>query len=388
LAGYYHERYEVSQDPQDIRSSIEKSSEVERRTTADDPIRPDALLPLAKAYYIYNYHDPQPENLEFTIKYSWEASNLYPIGHPSRAESLVVLSVALYGRYQASLDRGNFQPPQKDLDDAIASSVAALGLFPLGDSRLPYTHSQLSTFLFARYQRQRGLDDLRQSVHHARLVSVYLAPEQRPESLIHLGYLLTHLSHDPKNLTELAKCSREALELLSPDDHRRPAAIHNLVTASHRMYVTLNSAGHLDEAIGYNRQLLHLLPYGSAPWYSQLQLHRNLLGYRWNERQVDADFVEMTESAREVAAMESQSYHGPFHPPQTPFSASAILPGEPPTARSYYPLRHRSPGPYYYDDSSISVAGSDYASTGSEKMGIMATELEVNRALSAVLPHN
>lgn len=374
LAGYYHERYEVSQDPQDIKLSIEKSSDVERRTTIDDPIRPDVLFILAKAYYIYHYQDPRPENLGSAIKYSSEAATLCPAGHPSRAETLVILSMALYDRYQESLNRGYFQPLQKDLDDAIVNSIAAIDLFPPDDPRLPHSHTQLSVSLFARYQGQRGLNDLRRSVHHARLASVLLAPEKQPEPLIHLGCLLTHLSHDPQSLTELARCSREALDLLPPDDHRRPGAIHNLVTASHRMYVTLNSTAHLDEAIDYNRQLLRLLPYGSAPWFSQLQLHRNLLEYRWNERQLNVDLVEMTEAAREIVAMEPRNYHGHYYPPQPsiPPSSTYNAPSGGPSAvrpSGYHSPRHWSPGPYHYDNSAISVAGSDCASSGSVKTG-------------------
>ncbi|KAF9652316.1 kinase-like protein [Thelephora ganbajun] len=374
LAGHYCERHEISQDPRDIRLSIEKGSDVERRTTTGDPIRPDALLILAKAHHAYYGRDPQQEDLEAVIRYSSEAATLYPSGHPVRAETLVVLSVALHDRYQASLGRGDSQPPYNDLDDAISNSATVIDILSLSDPRLPYSHTRLSAFLFARYQRTRSLNDLRQSVHHARLASADLTPEKRPESLIYLGHLLTHLSPNSQTLTELAKCSREALDLLPPGDYRGIGAIHNLVTASHRMYVTLNSAGHLDEAIDYNRQLLRLLSYGSRPRHLQLQLHHNLLEYRLNERQIDVDFAEMVDTAREIAEAESQSYHDHYYSaqPSMPPSSTPETPSNGPSIAppfEYRPPQHWSPRPYYYDDSAISLTGSTYTSTDSVETG-------------------
>lgn len=369
LAGYYYERHEVSQDPHDIKLSIEKSSVVEQRTTKDDPIRPDALLILAKAHHVCYCRDLQPENLESAIKYSSEAVTLCPVGHPFRVETHAMLSVALYDRYQTSLGGGDFQLRRNDLDDAISNFSAAIDLFSPDDPRLPYSHTKLSTFLFARYQRQKSLGDLQQSVHHARLAAMDRAPEERPGALVHLGHLLTYLSHDPQTLTEIAKCSREALELLPPDDHQRAGAIHNLVTASHRMYVTLNSAAHLDEAIEYNRQLLRFLPYGPGPMCSQLQLHRTLLEYRLNERQLDVDYTEMASVIREITAMESRNHYGHYHSVQVSTRPSRA----PDTVREVSsiarPPRHWSPRPSYYDDSAVSVAGSDYTATGSVETG-------------------
>lgn len=383
LAGYYHKRHEVSQDSQDIKLSIEKSSDVEQRTTEDDPIRPDALLILAKAHHVYYCKDLQPGNLESAIKYSSEAATLYPVGHPSRVETLVILSVALFDRYQTSLSRGDFQPPYDDLDDAISNLIAAIDLFPSGHPRLPYSRTKLSTFLFTRYQRQKNLDDLRQSIHHARLVSTNRAPGKSPEALIYLGHLLTHLSPDSKTLTEITKCSREALELLPHNDYQRPGAIRNLVTASHRMYVTLNSAAHLDEAIEYNRQLLRLLPYDSEQRYHQLQLHRNLLEYRLNEKQIDGDFVEMGDTAREIAAAEPQTHYGYYPSVQPPtLTRPPPMPNAPQGIPSiirpfeYRPRQHWSPKPYYYDDSVVSVAGSDCTATGSMETGVYGNTSE------------
>ena len=374
LAGHYYERHEISKDPHDINLSIEKSSDVERRTTADNPIRPDALLILAKAHHADYNHDPRQGNLDAVIKYSSEAARLYPGGHPVRAETLVVLSVALHDRYQASIGRGDSQPPRNDLDDAIHNATTAADLFLPGHPKLPYSRTKLSTFFFTRYQRQRSLDDLRQSIHHARLASVDLTVERRSESLVYLGHLLTHLSHDSRTLTELAKCSREALDLLPPDDDRRIGAIHNLVIASHRMYVTVNSAAHLDEAIDYNRQLLRLLQYGSEPRYSQLRLHHNLLEYRWSERRLDVDFAEMIDTTREISEAESQIYYGGYRsvpPPTPPPPAPNIPAGMSPTARvfEYRPPQHWSPRPYYYDDSAVSLAESNHTTSYSVETG-------------------
>ena len=374
MAGHYYERYEISQDTNDIELSIEKSSTVERRTTAGDPIRPDALIILAKAYCVYYSRNPQQGSLEAVIRYSSEAAGLCPSNHPLRAETLTVLSVALYDRYQASLGRQDSQPSHADLDNAISNFTMAIDLIPPGDPRLPDSHIKLSLFLFARYQRLKNLSDLRQSVHHSRLASTSLAPDKRPESLVYLGNLLTHLSHDSQTLTELAKCSREALDLLPPDDHRRTGAIHNLVVASHRMYVTLNSAAHLDEAIYYNRQLLRLLPYGSEPRYPQLRLHLTLLGYRWNEKCLEVDFAEIADIARELEEVDSQNYYDhiyssqpPTPPPSTSDTPSNGTPIVPPF--EYRPPQHWSPRPYYYDDSAISVAGSTYTATSSMETG-------------------
>ena len=374
LAGYYYERHEVSRDLRDIELSIEKSSDVEQRTSEDDQFRPDALLILAKAHHVYYCRNLQPENLESAIKHSSEAATLCPVGHPFRAESLIILSVALHDRYQTSLSWGGFQAPHNDLDDAISGFSDAIELIPSDDPRLPHSHAKLSTFLFARYQRQKSLNDLRQSVHHARLASTGCALERRPEALIHLGHLLTYLSHDAQTLTELAKCSREALDLLPPNDFQRTGAIHNLVTASHRMYVTLNSVAHLDEAIDYNRLLLRLLPYGSEPRRSQLQLHHTLLEYRLNEKQLEVDYVEMINAAREIAMGESQSHRGYRHPAQ-PSARPPPIPGiprdNPPIAPPprHRPPQHWSPRPYYYDDSAISATDSDHTTTSSVETG-------------------
>lgn len=375
LAGYYYERHEILQDPNDIKLSIEKSSDVERRTTADDPIRPDALLILAKAHHIDYSRDPQQGNLEAVIGYSSEAARLYPSDHPARAETLIVLSVALYDRYQAHLRRGDSQLPHNDLDDAISNSTVAMDLFPSDDPRLPFSRTKLSTFFFARYQLQKKLNDLRQSIHYARLASEDLTADKRSESLIYLGHLLTHLSHDSQTLTELVKCSRDALDLLPPDDYRRTGAIHNLVIASHRMYVTLNSAPHLDKAIDYNRQLLRLLSIRSEPRYSQLRLHHNLLEYRWNERQLDVDFAEMNDTAREISKEESRSYYDNYYPAQLPTPLPPPTSGIPPDRHSitrtfeYRPPQHWSPRPYYYDDSAVSLTGSTYTTTDSMETG-------------------
>ena len=370
LAGYYYERHEISQDPQDIKLSIEKSSDVEQRTTADDPIRPDVLLILAKAHHLYYCRYLQPENLESAIKYCSEAVTLCPIDHPFRVETLLILSAALYDRYQTTPSLGNFQLPRSDLDNAISNSIAAIDLLQSGDPKLPDSRTKLSTFLFARYQRQKNLCDLQQSVHQARLASIDHISEKQPEALTHLGHLLTYLSHDPKTLTEIAQCSRKALELLPPDDHQCTGAIHNLITASHRMYVTLNSTAHLDEAIDYNRRFLRLLPYRSEPWYSQLKLHRNLLEYRLNEKQFEVDFGEMADVTREIAARELQSHYVYRCPPQ-PSTRPPPTPDTPqsgsPTARpfEYRPPQNWSPRPYYYDDSAVSIAGSDSTAPGS-----------------------
>ena len=374
LAGYYYERHEVSQDPQDIKLSIEKSSDAEQRTTKDDLIRPDALLILAKAHHVYYSRDLQPEHLESAIKYSSEAATLCPVGHAFRVETLVILSLALYDRYQTSPSWRGFQPLCNDLDGAISNFIAVIDLLPPGDPRLPYSHTKLSSFLFTRYRRQKSLNDLQQSVHHARLASIDCTPEERPEALIHLGHLLTYFSHDPKTLTEIAKCSREALELLLPDKYQRNGAIHNLVTASHRMYVTLNSVAHLDEAIDYNRQLLRLIPYGSDQRNSQLRLHHTLLEYRLNERQLGVDLAEMTDITREIEATESQGHYSYCHltqhsnrPPNAPDS---LMGGSLITRPSeYHPPQHWSPRPYYYDDSVVSVASSSSAATGSVETG-------------------
>jgi hypothetical protein len=396
LAGYYYERHEILQDPHDIKLSIEKSSDVERRTTADDPIRPHALLILAKALHIDYIRNPQRGNLEGVIGYSSEAARLFPSDHPARAETLVVLSMALYDRHQASLGRGDSQPPYNDLDDAISNSTVAVDLFPSDDPRLPYSRTKLSTFLFARYQWRKRVSDLQQSIHYARLASEDLAADERSESLVYLGHLLTHLSHDSQTLTELIKYSREALDLLPPDDNRCAGAIQNLVTASHRMYVTLNSATHLDDAIDYNRQLLRLLPYRSEHRYSQLRLHHNLLEYRWNERQLDVDFAEMVDTTREISEAESQSYHRNYYPaqPPTPLPPSTldIPPERPSIARTleYRPPQHWSPGPYYYDDSAVSLADGTPATTsvktGDYGSGSDSSLLEHTMNLSFIEP--
>ena len=373
LAGYYYERHEASQDPQDIRLSIEKSSDVERRTATGDPIRPDALLILAKAHHACYYRGSQQENLEAAIKFSSEAVTLYPNDHPIQGETLMILSVALFDRYQKALGWGG-QPLHYDLDSAISNSIAAIDLFPIGDPTIPYSRTKLSTFLFARYEQHRNLTDLRQSIYHARLALADLAPEKRSESLIYLGHLLTHLSPDSQTLTELAKCSREALELLPFDDYRRTGAIYNLVIASHRMYVTLGSTAHLDEAVDNNRQLLRLLPHGSRLGFSQLQLHCTLLEYRWNERQLNADFAEMADTRREIAAAEAQSHYNHYYPSRPivpPPSASDPPPSGSPTAASfqYRAPQNWSPRPYYYDDSAISVTGGNYSATSSVETG-------------------
>jgi hypothetical protein len=374
LAGHYYERHEISQDTHDIKLSIENSSDVARRTTADDPIRPDALLILAKAHRVYYGRDDQQWNLGAVIEHSSEATRLFPSDHPTRVEALMVLSVALYDRYQTSLRWKVFHPPYSDLNDAISNLTMAMDLFPTGDPRLPDTRVKLSTFLFSRYQRLKGISDLQQSVHHARLALADLTPDKRPESLIHLGNLSTHLSHDPKTLAEISQCSREALDLLPPDDHRRAGAIHNLVTASHRMYVTLGSTPHLDEAIDHNRQLLRLLPYGSGPRYSQLRLHYNLLEYRFNERQLDTDFTEMAGTAREIAEAESRTYQDHYYSAQPPTPPPSISDTPPDRSSIVTPFEYRlphhwSPQPYYYDDSTVSVAGSAYATTSSVETG-------------------
>ena len=374
LAGHYYERYKISRDPHDIELSIEKSSDVERRTTPDDQIRPDALLILAKAQYVcYNQTTPQGD-LEAVIRYSSEAAGLYPSDNPFRVEALMVLSVALYDRYQASLGRNYSQPPHDDLDNAISNSTVAVDLFPPGDPNLPDSRGKLSTFLFARYHRRKNLNDLRQSIHHARLASADLPPDKRPGSLIHLGHLLTHLSHDSRTLMELSKCSKEALDLLPPGDYRRAGAIQNLVTASHRMYVTLNSTAHLDEAIDYNRQLLQLLPSGSGSRYSQLRLHYNLLEYRSNDRQLDVDLVEMADIARETQVADPQTHYDPYYsaqPPTPPPSTSDTSPAGSSATRpfEYRPPQHWSPRPYYYDDSAVSVASATYSSNNSADTG-------------------
>lgn len=374
LANFYYERHEVSQDPQDIKLSIEKGSDAEQRTRKGDPVRPDVLLILAKAHHVCYCRDLQPENLESAIKCSSEGAILCPVGHPFRVEMLILLSVALHDRYQTTLGWGDFQSSRNDLDGAISNFIAAIDLIPSGDPRLPYSHARLSTFLFSRYQRQKSLDDLRQAVHHARLALIDCAPEERPESLIHLGHLLTCLSHDPQTLTEIAKCSREALELLPPDDFQRAGALHNLVTASHRIYVTLDSTAHLDEAIDHNRQLLRLLPYGSEQRYPQIQLHRTLLEYRLNERPLDADFAELANVAREIAAMESQNRHGYHHTVQPSTRPRPMLdtarggsPIAPPF--EYRPPQNWSPRPYFYDDSTVSAAYSDCTDTSSVETG-------------------
>lgn len=374
LAGHYYERHEISKDPHDISLSIEKSSDVERRTTADDQIRPDVLLILAKAHHADYNRDPRQGNLEAVIKHSSEAARLYPDGHPVRAETFVVLSTALYDRYQASIRRGDSQPPYNDLDYAIYNAITAVDLFLPGDPKLPYSRTKLSTFFFTRYQQQKRLDDLRQSIHHARLASADLTAERRSESLVYLGHLLTHLSHDSQTLTELAKCSREALDLLPPDDDRRIGAIHNLVIASHRMYVTVNSAAHLDEAIDYNRRLLRLLQYGSEPRYSQLRLHHNLLEYRWNERRLNVDFAEMTNTTREISEAESRVYYDGYYsvPPPTPPPPAPNIPAAGlPTTRTfeYRSPQHWSPRPYYYDDSAVSLAESIHQTSYSVETG-------------------
>ena len=377
LAGHYYERYEISKDPHDIELSIEKSSDVERRTTVDDQIRPDALLILAKAQYVYYNQPSQQRNLETVITYSSEAASLYPSDNPFRAETLMVLSVALYDRYQVSPGPNYSQPPHDDLDDAISNSAMAIDLFPLGHPSLPDSRVKLSTFLFSRYHRRKNLSDLQQSIHYARLASVDLTPDKRPESLIYLGRLLTHLSHDSRTLMELLKCSREALDLLPTGDHRRAGAIQNLVTASHRMYVTLNSTAHLDEAIDYNRQLIQLLPCGSGPRCFQLRLHHTLLEYRSNEKQLDVDLMEMADTAREIEVAGAQSYndyYDPYYsaqPPTPPPSSSDTPPAESSAARpfEYHPPQHWSPRPYYYDDSAVSVTGAAYSSDNSVETG-------------------
>ena len=374
LAGHFYERYEISQESRDIELSIEKSSDVERRTTPENQIRPGALLILAKAQYAcYNRNSPHG-NLETVIKYSSEAARLYPSDDLLRAESLMVLSTALYDRYHVSLSRNYSQPLHDDLDNAISNSTMAVDIFPPDNPSLPESRGKLSAFLFARYQRQKNRSDLQQSVHHARLASVDIAPDKRPESLIFLGQLLTHLSHDSQTLTELAKCSSEALDLLPPEDNRRVGAIHNLVTASHRMYVTLNSAAHLDGAIDYNRQLLQLLPHGSGPRYSQLLLHHNLLEYRLNERKLDVDLAEMTDTTGQIAAADSQSCYDHYYsaqPPTPPPSTSDTPPDGWPVARpsEYRPPQNWSPRPYYYDDSAISVAGNTNSPSNSVGTG-------------------
>ena len=374
LAGHYYERYEILQDPHDIELSIEKSSDVERRTTPNDQIRPDALLILAKAQYVRYNQTPQQIKLEAVIGYSSEAASLYPNDNPFRAETLMVLSVALYDRYRVPPGQNYSQPPHDDLDNAISSSTTAVDLFPPGHPSLPDSRVKLSTFLFSRYHRRKNLGDLQLSVHHAKLASVDLTPDKRPGALIYLGHLLTHLSHDSRTLMELSECSKEALDLLPPGDDRRAGAIQNLVTASHRMYVTLNSAPHLDEAIDHNRQLLQLLPCGSGPRCSQLRLHRVLLEYRWNEKQLDADLVEIANTSREIEVTDPQNYHDPYYspqPPTPPSSTSDTPPVGPLVARpfEYHPPQHWSPRPYYYDDSAVSVAGAAYSSNNSAETG-------------------
>jgi len=133
--------------------------------------------------------------------------------------------------------------------------------------------------------------------------------------------------------------------------------------------VTLNSVAHLDEAIHYNRLLLPLLPHGSKSRHSQLQLHRTLLEYRLNERQLEVDYMEIANVAREIAATESQSRHGYRHPAQ-PSARPPPMPGIPQGGSPIAPPpQHWSPRPYYYDDSAVSVAGSDYTTTGSVETG-------------------
>ena len=364
LAGHYYERHEISQNINDIELSIEKSSDVARRTTVDDPARPGALLILAKAQYVYYGRNPQQGSLEAVIECSSEAARFSPVDNQFRAETLMVLSAALYDRYQVSLGRPGFQPPHNDLDHAISNATMTIDLFRPDDPRIPDLRIRLSIFLFSRYQRLKNLNDLRQSIHHARTASGGITPDKRPESLVYFGHLLTHLSHDSQTLTELAKCSREALDLFSPGDDRRAGAIHNLVIASHRMYVTLNSTAHLDEAIDYNRQLKHFLPYGSELWYSQRRLHRTLLEYRLSERQLDIDLAEKIDTDREIAAADLQcqgyDHYYSFQPATPPPSTSDTPPDGSPAVPpfEYRPPQHWSPRPYYSDDSAVSVPGS------------------------------
>lgn len=195
-------------------------------------------------------------------------------------------------------------PPQKDLDDTIEYASTAIKLFPLGDARSMGSCAGISTYFFTRYKRQKDTKDLWQAIYFAQQVWVNSPSNKRLESLKYLRHLLISFSHDFQILTELAKRSRDALDLLPPGGYQRVNVIRSLLKVLHRTYVTHNSIAHLREAIDLSRQLLDLLPYGSGDWHSQLRSHSVLLEHWWNERQRGADSVEMAEIESEMVESE------------------------------------------------------------------------------------
>ncbi|KAJ7108230.1 hypothetical protein C8R44DRAFT_986790 [Mycena epipterygia] len=152
----FQSRYYKSRNLKDLESALEAKQATVELVASDDPNLADYLKDLAISLMDYYYAVEDRQDLDTALQHSQKALELVANNH-DHAQLLRLTSTIFLARFRVLDDLG-------DLEDAVNSAEAAIGLLPEDDPLLAGCLITSAVSLRDRYQRLGNRDDLTKSL--------------------------------------------------------------------------------------------------------------------------------------------------------------------------------------------------------------------------------
>ncbi|KAJ1301079.1 hypothetical protein OPQ81_003497 [Rhizoctonia solani] len=256
LGALYHNRFEQSDELEDLEKAIEYGTRALNMTLDGHEDLPRQISGIGESYTDRFWRLGQLDDLKKAIKYGSRALELTPDGHPDLPARHASLGASYNSRFQrlGELD---------DLEKGIEHKSWALSLTPEGHPDLPNRLANLGISYADRFWRLGELDDLENAIEY-KSRALELTPDGHPHlSRRHadLGVSYSDRYKGLGNLEDLEKgveYDSRALEL-TPNEHPDlPNRYFNRAMAFYRQYGHTGDASHLKSSLELFRKSSHL----------------------------------------------------------------------------------------------------------------------------------
>ncbi|KAJ7767923.1 hypothetical protein DFH07DRAFT_1009325 [Mycena maculata] len=225
LADVFLQRYEESQDREDLDTALKKYKAASNQLPENHPNKARCLQCLATCS-TYQYEESGDlEFLDLACQKDQEALGFVPEEHPDRSLLMSDVGRCMRDRFERL---GNLQ----DLEASLQKLNAAIELTPKGHPQLPRLMQDLGTGFGRRFQRLGDLPDLEASLQKLK-AAVALTPEGHPSGPALLqnvaaSFMTRYLRfRDPQHFKNIHSYYTASLNTASTHpEHSWNAAIH------------------------------------------------------------------------------------------------------------------------------------------------------------------
>ncbi|CAE6431658.1 unnamed protein product [Rhizoctonia solani] len=300
----YMDRFESSNDPDDINIAIDYYIQAISLASDAHPSKPDWYLELGNTYYYKFQRLGQGEDINKAIDWQRKATLLTPNGHPSQSTGFYDLGVSYNDRYElqgsisdlhnaihyltesltpevhkgkagrlsylGNLYQTRFESLRNfsDANNAIKCLVEAVSLAPDSDTDKPLMLNNLGNSYRDRFSHSGDLSDIRHSIDFLEQATSLIREDHEVKSgiLSNLGSSYQARFEqlgDPDDLDKAIECTSQAVSS-TPSGFNRLAMLNNLGVSHRSRFDHRGTHSDLSKSIDYLVQAIPLVPVGHS----------------------------------------------------------------------------------------------------------------------------